>query len=426
MLVEFRVQNFRSFRDEQVLSLVASSDDSLKENLISVGKLSLLKTAGVYGPNASGKSNLIKAVDAMRSMVVNSAATETRERTILTAFRLDPKWSKRPSTFEVVFYHDGSRYQYGFSADEKTVSREWLYAYPKGYPQLWFERSQRKRAAKPEFKFGAYLKGDKASMASATRRNVLFLSMANQWNNEQLSAVHGWFDTYLRPVQTGGRWPPVTARMLLRSRTPKRGESAVSEFVTRLLQSADLGIHGVDVEKVDLEKFTDLVKDIPSDIRQRILDDVSLKVDMLHRCKETGESVRIPLTEESDGTRRFFELLGPWLETVTSGYTVFIDELEASLHPMLTRELVKFIHSPLINDQGAQVIFCTHDTTLLDPELFRRDQIWFTEKSSNGATQLYSMADYKERKVRKGEAMQKGYLSGRYGAIPILKSFGLK
>ena len=141
---------------------------------------------------------------------------------------------------------------------------------------------------------------------------------------------------------------------------------------------------------------------------------------------DSGEDVRMSLEDESDGTQRFFQLLGPWLETVLNGYTVFVDELEASLHPLLTRELVKFIQSPNSNKTGAQLIFSTHDTTLLDPELFRRDQIWFTEKDKDGATNLYSTSDYKERRPRKGEAMQRGYLSGRYGAIPILESFDLK
>ena len=143
---------------------------------------------------------------------------------------------------------------------------------------------------------------------------------------------------------------------------------------------------------------------------------------MLHKDVETGKEVPLPIEEESDGTRRFFELSGPWLQAVTIGITVFIDELEASLHPLLTRELIKFIQNPKLPQEGAQLVFATHDTTLLDPELFRRDQIWFAEKDKHGSTRFYSMLDYKPRK---GEAMQRGYLSGRYGAIPIIEAFGL-
>ena len=146
---------------------------------------------------------------------------------------------------------------------------------------------------------------------------------------------------------------------------------------------------------------------------------------MFHSNTLTNENISFPLKEESDGTQRFFQLLGPWLEAVHDGYTVFIDELEASLHPLLTRELIKFIQDPRNNKTGAQLVFATHDVTLLDPELFRRDQIWFTEKDKGAATNLYSISDYNERKPRKGEAMQKGYLAGRYGAIPILEAFSI-
>ena len=168
---------------------------------------------------------------------------------------------------------------------------------------------------------------------------------------------------------------------------------------------------------------------MPNEIREKVLKQLEknppLKVEMCHSDTHTNKDVSFPLEEESDGTQRFFQLLGPWLQAVNDGYTVFIDELEASLHPLLTRELIKFIHDPTNNKAGAQLVFATHDATLLGPELFRRDQIWFTEKDKGAGTQLYSMSDYKERKPRKGEAMQKGYLAGRYGAIPILEAFSI-
>jgi AAA15 family ATPase/GTPase len=201
------------------------------------------------------------------------------------------------------------------------------------------------------------------------------------------------------------------------------------KIVTELLKDADLGIHGVEVKKITADDI-ELPKELSDEDRKRFLqylkEEQPLHVAMLHRTVKTGKTIRLPLQEESDGTQRFFQLLGPWLETVALGFTVFIDELEVSLHPLLTRELIKFIQNPKINKSGAQLIFTTHDTTLLDPELLRRDQIWFTEKDKSGATNLYSMSDYKERRPRKGEAMQKGYLSGRYGAIPILEAFSLK
>lgn len=179
----------------------------------------------------------------------------------------------------------------------------------------------------------------------------------------------------------------------------------------------------VDIDKLNFP--ADMPRDIREKLVERLKEEPPLEVEMLHHNEKTGKEVYLPLHDESDGTQRFFQLLGPWLETVIHGYTVFIDELESSLHPHLTRELVQFIQKSQVVSNAPQLIFATHDTTLMNPELFRRDQIWFTEKDKGGATQLYSMSDYKERKPRKGEAMQKGYLSGRYGAIPILEAFSL-
>ena len=193
------------------------------------------------------------------------------------------------------------------------------------------------------------------------------------------------------------------------------------------MKDADLGIVGVNVKKLEIDKSKiELSEIISNEFREEVLKNLEkeppLKIEMLHFNTLTDENISLPLEEESDGTQRFFQFMGPWLEAVGHGYTVLVDELEASLHPLLTRELIKFIQDPENNKTGAQLVFATHDVTLLDPELFRRDQIWFTEKDKVAATQLYSMSDYKPRK---GEAMQKGYLAGRYGAIPILEDFSI-
>jgi len=234
----------------------------------------------------------------------------------------------------------------------------------------------------------------------------------------------------LRVVPPKEYFRPITAEMLLETEKEEDVGKELYEFVTAALQKADLGIHGVNVKKLKIDRNTiKFPKDMPNETREKVLKhlekETRLKVEMLHFNTHTSEDVFLPLEEESDGTQRFFQLLGPWLEAVINGYTVFIDELETSLHPLLTRELIKFIQDPMNNKTGVQLVFATHDVTLLDPELFRRDQIWFTEKDKVAGTQLYSMSDYKERKPRKGEAMQKGYLSGRYGAIPILEAFSI-
>jgi AAA15 family ATPase/GTPase len=393
---------------------------------MTVGKLRLLKSAGIYGANASGKSNLIKAIDTMKDLVKDSAGFEPERELAVTPFLLNGKSAKKPSVFEVVFLNDGVKYQYGFAATRKHFQKEWLIAYPKGIGQTWYERTLSDKESNYDWKYSTYLKGDKKKLAEKTRDNALFLSVGAQWNNEQLTNVYKWFKDSLRIAPPRESFIPVTAKMLLDVEKAKgEARKELYESIIESMQDADLGIKGVNIIKRSVDKdklkFPD---DMPNEVREEILKRLSRpKVEMVHRNMETGKDVLLPLEEESDGTQRFFQLLGPFFQTVALGYTVFIDELEAHLHPLLTREIIRFIQNPEYNKNGAQLIFATHDVTLLDPELFRRDQIWFTEKEKNGGTKLYSMSDYKERRPRKGEAMQKGYLAGRYGAIPIIESF---
>ena len=421
MLVEFKVGNYRSFREEQTLSLVASKDTELSNNCVDKGKLRLLKAVGIYGPNASGKSNFIKALDTMKGIILDSADYQPGRKLPVQPFLFDSESQKKPSTFEVTFYHEKVRYQYGFSATSERIHDEWLLAYPKGRAQTWYERTLNR----DDWKFGSFLKGEREKLKDKTRDNVLFLSVGAQWNNKQLTTVYEWFREKLRVMPAGATWAPVTAEMLLFTEGDKKAREALYKFVESCLKDADLGIYGLKVKKAKIAEpkfFTEMPEGVRDILLQHLKDRLGFKVEMLHKDVKTGKKVTLPIEEESDGTRRFFELSGPWLQAVAIGITIFIDELESSLHPLLTRELIKFIQNPKFTGNGAQLIFATHDTTLLDPELFRRDQIWFTEKDKHSGTRLYSMLDYKPRK---GEALQKGYLAGRYGAIPIIEAFEL-
>ncbi|MFC1678033.1 ATP/GTP-binding protein [Planctomycetota bacterium] len=428
MLVEFRVKNFRSFKDEQVFSMVASNDDILSENCVTEGKLQLLKAAGVYGPNASGKSNLVKALGLMQKLVLESANYEPGKKLPVQPFLLDDESSTKSSSFEVVFYHGDIRYQYGFTASRDCIHDEWLLAYPKGRSadkaQKWFHRSFNETST--AWKFSSFLKGERENLKNKTRDNALFLSVAAQWNNKQLTTVYEWFRDKLRVLTMDDVLRPVTASMLADSQEDVNVEDDLKTWISNLLKKADMGIYGVNAKEIKKEELK-FPENMPSDTKENILKNLKqnpiFDVKTLHRNVATGKDVYFPMEEESAGTRRFFDLLGPFLETITHDYTAVIDELETSLHPLLTRELVKFIQDSGFKNSSPQLIFTTHDTTLLDPELFRRDQIWFTEKDRGASTQLYSMSDYKEQKPRKGEAMQKGYLAGRYGAIPILEAF---
>jgi AAA15 family ATPase/GTPase len=428
MLVEFRVGNYRSFREEQTLSLVAGNDTELTDNCVDQGKLRLLKAAGIYGPNASGKSNLIRALSTMRRIIIKPS--KPGEQLPVTPFKLDDEYINKPSSFEVTFYHGASRYQYGFTATSERIHDEWLYAYPMGRlqdrAQAWFKRTFDEKADKTNWKFSTYLKGEKEKLKDRATNNVLFLTAGAQWNNKQLTTVYEWFVDKLRIIKNSYELAPITAEMLYSPDDPE--QETMRSSVTRLMQSADFGICDISVEKSERDMTkTKFPTDMPNEIKQKFLQQLKYKllVKMGHRNTKTGKKVFLSLEEESKGTQCYFKLLGPWSQAISKGITVFIDEIEESLHPLLVRELIKVIQNLRTNENKAQLIFATHDTTLLDHELFRRDQIWFTEKDKNGVTQLYSMSDYKERKARKGEAMQKGYLAGRYGAIPIIEAFEL-
>ena len=425
MLVEFRVGNYRSFREEQTLSLVASKDTELNDNCVDQGKLRLLKAVGIYGPNASGKSNLIKALSTMQQIIEEPA--KPGEKLPVTPFKLDDKYNKKPSSFEVTFYHKDVRYQYGFTATTERIYDEWLYAYPKGrsrdIAQTWFERKFNKKTGKTDWNFGSYLKGEKEKLKDRAINNVLLLSAGAQWNNKQLTNVYEWFSEKLRIILPSERTPIITIEMLKSTEEEKEWKEISYAYINEMMRRADFGIHGINIreEEIDLEEVK-LPQDMPEEIRNKILKDLAIRVEFIHRAEPTGKDIHFSPLEESDGTRRFFELAGPWLLAILEGMTLLVDEIEASLHPHLVQQLIKFIQNTEISESGAQLVFATHDTTLLDPELFRRDQIWFTEKDEHSSTRLSPLSDYKPRK---GEAMQKGYLAGRYGAIPIIKAFKL-
>jgi len=428
MLVEFKVANYRSFREEQTLSLVASKDTELGDNCVDQGKLRLLKAVGIYGPNASGKSNLIKALSTMRDIIEKPG--KPGERLPVAPFRLHDKYIDEPSSFEVTFIHEESRYQYGFTATTERIHDEWLYAYPQGrsrdIAQTWFERKFDRKTEETEWNFGSYLKGEREKLKDRTMNNVLFLSAGAQWNNKQLTTVHEWFSEKLLIILPSERPTVTTLDMVMDAQEDEKLKERLYAYLGGIMRSADFGIHGINVkkweigpEKVGFPAFADMIR--KSGLRKR-KSGVSIEVKLIHRAEPGGKEVYFASQEESNGTKRFFELVGPWLLAGAEGRALLVDELEASLHPHLVRELLRLFQNPENLGAEAQLIFTTHDTTLLDPELFRRDQIWFTEKDEHGGTKLYSMLDYKPRK---GEAMQRGYLTGRYGALPIIKSFEL-
>ena len=414
MLVEFKIKNFRSFCDETTLSMVASADKTLLENTVAApefGGRSLLRSAVVYGPNAAGKSNLIAAASFVDDFVNSSMERKLNSPIEVTPFLLVAKPDSAPVEFEITFIDSRDvRYQYGFHVTAKQVVREWLVAYPKGLPQTWFER-EHPVGKEPEWYFGRNLKGRNSQVAELTRPDVLFLSNAAKLNHNQLGRVFEWFQKSLRVID-----PDEADRALfLYSAVKAKEEEKSRAGIRSLLEVADFGISDFDVqERTFTEK--DFPEDMPVELRNQFVNKKTLDIFMRHPVSGIGE-VALPIEEESSGTQRYFALSGPLYDVLENGWTLFVDELDSSLHPLLVRYIVELFHNPQINPKGAQLIFNTHDTTLMDGSLFRRDQIWFVEKDRQGCSHLYPLLDYSPRK---DEALVKGYLLGRYGAIPFL------
>ena len=414
MLVEFRTRNFRSLRDEQVFSLVASNDKVQLETHALQTKLNavpyVLKTAVIYGANASGKSNLIKALQFMRGVVVESASLapgQTFAR--LQPFKLDSTTAAQPTEFELTFLLNGVRHEYSFSMSTERILFERLLVYKAFKPQRWFERSFDPGAAQERYHFGPGLKGSKHLWEHATRPNALFLSTAVQLNSESLRPVFDWITNHLVIFNEFSLLSPQVSVGMLKQES---GREAIRKF----LRAADIGISDVEVSTrqaivhgVKLDLATGKREDSTS---EQPVDEVRFR-----HVTDQGDAI-FDLGDESSGTRNLLALAGPILDTLNKGLTLVIDELDTSLHPLMVQALVRAFHSPEFNPGGAQLIFTTHDSSLLDAYgLFRRDQIWFVEKQTDQSSVLYPLLDFSPRR---NEALERGYLQGRYGALPLL------
>ncbi len=428
MLVEFSVENFLSFRDRVTLSTVAANDKALRGNVLESvhgTRLNLLKSVAVYGPNASGKSNLLRALAFMRSFVLNSSQRTGEDSGVpVVPFKLDERCHAKPSTFEVVFIAQGIRFVYGFSVDSDIVREEWLSSYPRGQQRMLFERRYDAKARRAEVDFGPSWKGRKRALEEVTRSNALLLSVSAQFNHEQAQRVYEWFSKTLLRVS----WFPERGEEREYTCSTAYEQAARREDYLRFLQQGDPGITAYAVDKKPLEK-----SHVPDAVKQALTRDFAkdihvFEVDTVHAGVDTaGDHVDVAfgIDKESDGTQKLFALSGPWEHVLRNGCVLFVDELDVRLHPLLTRWLIELFHGDQTNPNGAQLFLTTHDSSLLSRKvagqpLFRRDQVWCTQKDLDGATSLYSIWDFKG--ARKDEDLERGYLAGRYGAVPFPES----
>jgi len=420
MLIEFSVSNFRSISARQQLSFAAGALKEASQNqcFVPIGseyvqKLTLLKSAVIYGANAAGKSNIIKALGAMRSVVLHSAKSGQRGDALpLVPFKLDGELLNKPSEFELVFVAQGVRYQYGFSACASRVHEEWLFAYPKGRPQKWFSRVWDDELKEFDFEFGTGLAGEKQVWRSATRNNALFLSTAVQLNSEQLQPIFDWFKLGLHIIGVNGVSPAFSAQYC-----HDGDQASVLDF----LKAADLGIEGLDIQAEPFDEAS-LPDDLPDGLREVISAEMKDKkvfeVKTLHKTLQ-GVPVPFDLDDESTGSQKLFAFAGPWLDVLKMGSVLVVDELHDNLHPRLVQYLVELFHNPKTNSKNAQLVFTTHETSILNQDVFRRDQIWFCEKDEFQSTLLFPLTDFSPRKGR--ENLETAYLAGRYGAVPFIE-----
>lgn len=422
MIIDFTVKNFRSLRDEQCLSFVANNRDAtMPEALIDPGlagaefaKIRLLKGLVLYGANAAGKTNVLKALSYLAHMVEDSATDlDEGDSTATEPFLFDAATPEAPSEFVLRFVVEGVRYHFVLVLNQKRILFESLSAFPRGREQVWYEREwdDEAEAYSWEPSRPTDYKRD-PNLVKYTRDNALYLSTAVKFNDEQLKPIYLWFKDKICMLRLNSDFPPLspsyTAKQLMENPN-KRAR------VTRLLQHADLGILSAKASERQMTRV-DLPGDMPEEIVKQIIETKHLEISLGHRGSE-GREYALDWTDESSGTQKFFALTGPWLDILENGYIAGLDEIESSMHPLMVRALLNLVFSEETNRKGAQLVFTTHNPLLLDTGLIRRDQVWFADKDDGGGTFLYPLTDYQPRKK---ESLVRGYMGGRYGAVPFI------
>lgn len=411
MLLQFLCSNFASIRDEVILSLVPSHDNRHPKHIIHNGEYSALKEIAIYGPNASGKSSLYRAMISAVNIIRQSSIRQLGDFIHVVPFKFDETSPLKPTKFEFTFVASDSRkYIYGFSADIKRVHEEYLYICTSSEPSIIFDRTE------DGYKYAPELKKQLETVQKMNTPNKLFLATATAWNVESTSVPYQWFSEGIDAFTNDTNIPYRTYRLYSES------GKEYTDFAVNLLKQADININDI---KIDFPNIADTENgQVVPDMLRRYW----MKFTMGHSVRDGSESEKtyqLSLEEESLGTRLLFYFAPIIKDVLDSGKTLVIDEFERSMHPSIVKFLVNMFHSPEKNPHGAQLIFITHETTLLSLSTFRRDQIYFTQKDPDTAvTELYSLGD-----IRGGSStddIEKKYLLGRYGAVPFMRTDDLE
>ncbi|MCA9560454.1 MAG: AAA family ATPase [Myxococcales bacterium] len=410
MLLRFGVENFRSFRDPVELSLVGTRFKDAPDHRFSLGGLKhgVLPVAAIYGGNASGKSNLLAAIETMRAEVVGSFVDrKPGGKMRFSPFKLGDAAETPLTSFDIDFAVDGVRYSYGFRYDATRVHEEWLYAFPEGYQQVWFHRNI---AEDDPFYFGPNLLGRKQTIADLTRPNSLLLSAAAQNNHRQLTPIYAWFAQRCAFSNSlmGRRFPVF------------REDSAIlapgrAALVRDLLARADVGVSDFRSRDIPLPP-ADSLRGLAPDVHEEVIAEISRsKALELGHVGPDGEPIYLNPSEESQGTHMLLMHMNVILEVLQKGVLLVLDELDASLHPRLSAALVAMFTDPESNPNGAQLVFSTHDETLINS--VRRDSVVFVQKDRVGNSTVIPLAEFK---TRARDDLRRAYHEGRLGGTPVV------
>ena len=386
MLLQFSITNHRSIKETAITSMKAAADKTMKEVLISPdGKKELVPVMAIYGANAAGKSNVIHALLLMREMVCGSYAKPLKGAELPYEPFAFVDGQTEPTTFEIIYYYESIKYAYGFSFDKDRIISEYLYHWPNGREALVFSRE------KDEYEFRESIQ-EQLTLAGRTSENRLYLTSSNEWNCAQTEKAYLWFQKNLRGLIATGVSNESTIDAIRKGGDGK-------QRILKEMMLADLGICNVELSGTKEKPIISTVHQLTDDSGEK-------------------KQYTLLLGQESVGTQRFFSRIGLWMDALNSGAVLVVDEIEASMHPLLTRHLIEMIQDQTTNQNHAQLIFTTHDTGLLDLKLLRRDQIWFAEKDEKTMqTDIYALTEFSPRKE---ENIARGYLQGRYGAIPFI------
>jgi AAA15 family ATPase/GTPase len=418
MLLEFSVGNYLSFKTKTTLSLFATPiKEHVNTNIFSTERYDLLKGAVLYGANASGKSNFIKSMSVMCRLVLQSFEKSSADELDIVPFLLNTTTENKPSFFEAVFLIDNIRYRYGFEVDNRTIHAEWLFEAQKQTEKPLFIREKDGIEVMPR----AFQEG--RDLEERTRDNALFLAVADQFNGKTAKKIIKWFNNFITISGLSHEgYKGVTFGMLENKQT----QHTLLDFYKKL----DLGFEDISISRKPFDP-----KEFPADMfeglmKQLITDlEGTLKIDIktIHTKYDAKDKpvakVEFDMrSQESSGTNKLFNISGPVFDVLNDGGVLVVDELDASLHPLLTLTITRLFNSKEFNRNNAQLIFATHDTNLLNYGNYRRDQIYFVEKNKYGASEMYSLVEYKEegKTIRKDRSFEKDYIEGRYGAIPFI------